>query len=96
MWGRNQKVLRKLLEKFGILSTLCGNSLEGIKEKLKRMKTEIKLRNKDITTNSKCRKQQVVAQIEELDKCDDEDNLQDDMRVKQLELLSHLRTLEEK
>jgi len=38
----------------------------------------------------------LVAQIEELDKCDDDETLLQDMRVKHVKLLSHLRSLEEK
>jgi len=38
----------------------------------------------------------LVAQIEELDKCDDEDTLQEEKRILCVDLLSQLRSLEDK
>jgi len=37
-----------------------------------------------------------VAEIERFDRYDDEGNLQEDLRVRRIELLSKLRNLEEK
>jgi len=38
----------------------------------------------------------LVVQIEELDKCDDEDSLQEEKRILRVDLLSQLRSLEDK
>jgi len=73
-----------------------GNSLVGLKEKLKRMKIEIKHWNKEVFSSTKRIKQQLLAEIEELDKCDDEENLLDAIRVKRVDLLSQLRGMEER
>jgi len=66
-----------------------GNSLEDIKVKFKRLKCEIRQWNIEVNSNNKTRKQELVAQIEELDKCDDEDSLQEEKRILRVDLLSH-------
>jgi len=70
--------------------------LVDIKEKLKRLKVKIKHWNMVDTSNTKSLKRQLVAHIEELDKCDDEETLNDDMRVKRVDVLRQLRSLEDK
>jgi len=73
-----------------------GNSLEDIKDKFKRLKCEIRQWNIEVNSNNKTRKQELVAQIEELDKCDDEDSLQKEKRILRVDLLSQSRSLEDK
>jgi len=68
--------------------------MEDLKEKLKRLKKDLKNWNKEVFNSST--KQELLAEIEELDRYDDEGNLQDDMRVKRVDLLSQLSYLEEK
>jgi len=77
-------------------STSHGNSLEGLKDKLKGVKIEIKHWNKEVVSSAKSRKQQLLVEIEDLDRQDDEGILSEEMRVKRVDLLSQLRSLEEK
>ena len=77
-------------------STSRGNNLEGLKDKLKRLKVEVKHWNKEVVSSTNNRKQQLLAEIEELDRQDDDEILSEDMRVKRMDLLSQLRSLEEK
>jgi len=70
-----------------------GNSMEYLKEKLKCMKKEIKLWNKEVFSSSMKRKRELLVEIEEIDSCDDVGALQDDMRVKRVDLFSQLRCL---
>ena len=65
-------------------------------DKLKRVKIEIKHWNKEVVSNAKSRKQQLLVEIEDLDRQDDEGILSEEMRVKRVDLLSQLRSLEEK
>lgn len=76
--------------------TAYGSSMEGIKEKLKRLKREIKHWNMEVSNNTKNRNRQLLGEIEDLDQCDDDDNLDDDMRANRVDLLSQLRSLEQK
>jgi len=76
--------------------TSRGNNMKGVKEKLKRVRIEVKQWNKEAVCNTKSRKQQLLAEIEDLDQHDDDENLSEDMRVKRVEMLSQLRSLEEK
>jgi len=70
--------------------------LEGVKDKLKRVKVEVKHWNKEVVSSTKSRKQQLLTEIEELDQQDDDEILSEDMRIKRVDLLSQLRSLEEK
>ena len=75
---------------------LCGNSLEDIKDKFKRLKCEIKKWNGVVNTSTRMRKKELIAHIEEFDKCDNDDTLQEDERIMRADLLCQLRSLEEK
>jgi len=77
-------------------STSRGNNLEGLKDKLKRVKVEVKNWNEEVVSSTKNRKQQLLAEIKELDWQDDDEILSEDMRVKRMDLLSQLRSLKEK
>jgi len=70
--------------------------MKEVKEKLKWVKIEVKQWNKEVVCNTKSRKQQLLVEIENLDQQDDDENLSEDMRVKRVEMLSQLRSLEEK
>ena len=95
VWKRSQDFKEVVRNAWGTPFS-CGNNLVDIKEKLKRLKVKIKHWNMVDTSNTKSLKRQLVAQIEELDKCDDEEMLNDDMRVKRVDVLSQLRSLEDK
>jgi len=60
------------------------------------LKCEIKVWNIVVNSRARMRKKELIAQIEEFDKCDDDDTLQEDERIMRIDLLSQLRSLEEK
>jgi len=70
--------------------------MDYLKEKLKRTKKVLKQWNKEVFSSFIKRKQELLAEIEELDHCDDEGTLQEDKRIKRVEILSQLRGMEEK
>lgn len=43
--------------------TSCGNSLEGIRVKLKKLKIEIKRWNREVVSNMKIRKQRLIEEM---------------------------------
>lgn len=57
---------------------------------------EIKCWNKKVFSSNKSMRQKFIAEIEELDQWDDEGNLQYDKRVKRVDLLSQLRSIEKR
>ena len=46
--------------------------------------------------SDKVRRQRILDEIEAIDKCDDEDNLQEDIRLRRIQLLSVLRDMFER
>ena len=70
--------------------------MEDIKDKFKRLKCEIKQWSSVVNTSVRMRKKELLAQIEEFDNYDDDDALQEDERIMRVDLLSQLRSLEEK
>jgi len=73
-----------------------GNVLEDIKNKFKKVKCEIKQWYSVVNSSVRMKKKELVAQIEELDNCDDEDDLCEEEIILRGDLLSQLRRLEEK
>jgi len=73
-----------------------SNALEDIKNKFKRVKCEIKQWYSVVNSSARMKKKELVAQIEELDNCDDEDDLREEEKILRGDLLSQLRRLEEK
>ena len=73
-----------------------GNSLELVKLKLKGVKQEVKSWYVEVFNCGNLKKQQVIDEIEALDKGDDERILQEDMRIRRIQLLGDLRSLSEK
>jgi len=67
-----------------------------LKVKLKGLKKELNLWKKEVFSTYTRNKKELVAEIERFDRYDDEGNLQEDLRVRRIELLSQLRNLEEK
>jgi len=77
--------------------TICtDSSMEHLKEKLKRLKMEIKRWNKDVFSNSKHVRQKLIVEIDQLDKRDDEGTLQESEKVLRVDLLSQLRNMDDR
>ena len=70
--------------------------MEDVKNKFKRLEGEMKQWYSAVDTSARMRKRELVAQIEELDKCDDNDILREEERILCGDLLSQLRRMEEK
>jgi len=94
VWQQTHE-FKEILRKAWDNVVVRGNSLEDINDKFKRLKCEIKQWNIEVNSNNKTRKQELVTQIEELDKCDDEDSLQEEKKILCVDLLSQLRSLED-
>jgi len=60
------------------------------------VKIEVKHWNKEVVSSARSSKQQLLVEIEDLDRQDDEGILNEEMRVKRMDLLSQPRSLEEK
>ena len=64
--------------------------------KLKWLKSDPKKWNLEVVNKSKVRKKQVVSEIEDIDKKDDEGPLNEELRVRRLVLLSELKGMKDK
>jgi len=67
-----------------------------VKIKFKSLKRELKLWRAEVFISDKVRRQRILDEIEAIDKCDDEDNLQEDIRLRRIQLLSVLRDMFER
>jgi len=74
-----------------------SNSLERLKNKLKRLKKEIKSWRGEVFVREKFKRQQILDEIEAIDKGDDDDDiLHKNKRVRRIQLLSVLRDMSER
>jgi len=73
-----------------------GNNLELVKLKLKGVKKEVKSWYAEVFNCENMKKQQIINEIEVLDKCDNGGNLQEDMRIRRIQLLGDLRCMSER
>jgi len=71
-----------------------GNRMVVLKVKLKGLKKELNLWKKEVFSTYTRNKKELVAEIERIDRYDDKGNLQEDLRVRRVELLSQLRNME--
>jgi len=60
------------------------------------LKSDPKKWNLEVVNKSKVRKKQVVSEIEDIDKKDDEGPLNEELRVRRLVLLSELKGMKDK
>jgi len=67
-----------------------GDGLSSLKEKLKKLKRDLKIWNKDVFGYTNLQKQTIINKISELDKLDDESNLKDEMRLERRDLFFQL------
>ena len=70
--------------------------MERVKIKLKGLKSALKKWRKLGHNNDIKRKKKIVAEIEQLDKKDDEELLREDIRVRRIALLGELKALSER
>jgi len=87
---------KELVKKAWDVSVHSGNSLERVKNKLKGLKKELKQWRDDVFNSEKVKKQQSIEEIEAIDHCDDDGSLQEDLRVRRIQLLSDLRVMSER
>ena len=87
-----RKVIREAWEQ----RVNCGNDLERVKMKLKGLKSALKKWRKLGHNNEIERKKKIVAEIEQLDQRDDEELLQEEMRMRGIGLLGKLKALSER
>jgi len=73
-----------------------GNGFSKFKEKLKRLKSDLKVWNRDVFGNIHTRKKYILQKIEELDCQDCAGNLSAGDKVKRCELICDLREIEKK
>ena len=73
-----------------------GNALVNIKEKLKSLKGDLKIWNRDVFGNIHTQKKAILQEIEELDCKDCVDDLRDTDRLKRSELVSRLLETDKK
>ena len=70
-----------------------GNPMIILKEKLKKLKFDLKVWNKEVFEIIGLKKQNLLLQLDEMDRKDDESNLEDDDKVRRMKLLSELKLL---
>ena len=73
-----------------------GNALVTFKEKLKRLKGDFKIWNRDVFGNIQTQKRIILPEIEDLDCKDCLDDLREDDRLKRVELVSRLKEMDKK
>ena len=74
----------------------CGNDLERLKVKLKDLKMTLKQWREQVFDKDKAKQQTILEEIENLDKVDDNGELQDEMRIRRTGLMEDLKKLAKK
>jgi len=95
VWLKEQG-FKELVKKVWTNDVYNGNGLERVKIKLKSLKRDLKLWRVEVFISDKFRRQRILDEIEAIDKCDDDDNLQEDIRLRRIQLLSALRDMFER
>jgi len=73
-----------------------GNTFVNFKEKLKSLKGDLKIWNRDVFGNIQTHKKEIVQEIEELDCKDCSDDMRESDRLKRVELVSRLKETDKK
>jgi len=73
-----------------------GSGFMKIKEKLKCLKRDLKLWNRDVFGNINTSKKRILKDIEDIDCQDCNENIMEDARLKRCELLSRLKEIDKK
>ena len=82
-------------EKWGSYNTQ-GNNMSSFKEKLKFLKADLKVWNRNVFGCLQTSQRQILKEIENLDTKDDNEDLEEHDRLKRMELLSQLRLVDSK
>jgi len=73
-----------------------GNGISSLKDKLKLLKTDLKDWNTNVFGNMDLNKRMILKEIEELDVKDNDIDLEENDKLRRLELISQLRVLDKK
>ena len=73
-----------------------GSNISSLKEKLKSLKADLKVWNKNVFGCLQTNQKQILKDIEILDVKDDNDDLEESDRIRRMELLSQLRMIDNK
>ena len=86
VWKHSQG-FKEVIRKSWANPISSGNRMVDLKVKLKGLKKELNLWKKEVFSTY-TRNKELVAEIERIDRYDDEGNLQEDLRVRRVELLN--------
>jgi len=73
-----------------------GNSMSILKDKLKFLKADLKEWNRNVFGCVESNKRRILSEIEELDGKDDDEGLEENERMRRMELLSQLGMVDKK
>jgi len=73
-----------------------GNSITRFKEKLKLLKVDLKVWNRDVFGSMGTSKKRIVKEIEDIDNQDDTNSIGEEAMLRRMELISQLRFLDSK
>ena len=68
-----------------------GNSISRFRDKMKLLKADLKVWNRDVFGCFNTNKKRILKEIEDLDNQDDANDLVDNVREKRMDLLNQLR-----
>ena len=91
-----EKVFRKMVKDKWSSYPAEGNAFVSFKEKLKRLKGDLKIWNREVFGNIQTQKGLILQEIDDLDCKDCQDGLREDDRLKRGDLVSRLMVIDKK